>query len=139
MSEFSEKVMQKIESEEGRKHQVYTCTAGKLTVGVGFNIEDVPIPDAVINYWLKYNINELRKAMVKQLWFTHLPDFAKLVLIDMAYQMGVSGALQFKNMIMALVYKDYDKAADELLDSKYARQTPERANRNAEILRSGKI
>ncbi len=139
MSTLSEKVMQKIEAEEGRKHQVYTCTAGKLTIGVGFNIEDVPIPDEVIDYWLTFNLNKLRRELIEFKWFNDSPPFAKLVLVDMAYQMGLSGILKFKNMLSAISCKDYEKAADELLDSKYARQTPARANRNAEILRRGKI
>lgn len=139
MSTLSEKVMQKIEAEEGRKHQVYTCSAGKLTVGVGFNIEDVPIPDEVIDYWLIFNLNKLRRELIEFKWFNDSPPFAKLVLVDMAYQMGVAGLLKFEDMIKAITNKDYEKASSELLDSKYARQTPERANRNAEILRSGKI
>ena len=62
-------------------------------------------------------------------------DAADLVMLDMAYQMGVGGLLKFEKMLAAIACEDYETAADELLDSNYARQTPNRAKRNAYLLR----
>ena len=57
----------------------------------------------------------------------------------MSYQMGLNGLLNFKKMISALSAHDYLKASEEALDSGYAKTTPNRAQRNAEILRTGEI
>jgi len=57
------------------------------------------------------------------------------VLIEMAYQMGVNGVLKFKNMLRALSQEDYETAADEMLDSRWAKQTPSRAKALSEIIR----
>ena len=57
----------------------------------------------------------------------------------MAYQMGVTGLSKFKNMLTAVELGDFDEAANQALDSRWARQTPERATRHAEMLRVGEI
>ena len=59
----------------------------------------------------------------------------RAVLLSMAYQMGVDGLMKFKNMWAAINRQDWDDAADQMLDSKWARQTPERAGRHARIMR----
>ena len=167
---FIEKVAAKIESEEARKYAIYLCTKGKKTVGVGFNLEDYPIPDVVmefwradneqrilklrrgaridykfisdevIDFWLKYIINKLVNKLVQHEWFNKLDENRRVVLVDMAFQMGTTGMLLFAGMINELRAGRWYAAAEECLDSKYAREdTPNRANRNAEILRSGEL
>ena len=65
-------------------------------------------------------------------------DFARDgVVIEMAYQLGVAGLLKFKRMWAALGSEDYELAADEMLDSDWAKQTRERAEELAAIMRSG--
>jgi len=59
------------------------------------------------------------------------------VLVEMTYQMGIDGLLKFKNMIQALVGKNYDRASREMLDSIWARQTPERAKELANKMLKG--
>ena len=168
---FIEKVAAKIEAEEGRRHSVYLCTAGKQTVGVGFNLDDFQIPDIVldfwrvdnedrmlklrrsaeidyrfisdevIDFWLKYIINKLVNKLVEHEWFNKLDENRRVVLVDMSFQLGLNGMLRFVKMINALRAEHWHEAAAELLDSLYASedQTPERAQRNAEILRSGEL
>jgi len=60
-------------------------------------------------------------------FFYLLPPTVQQVLIEMAYQMGVSGVMKFKKMWAALAERDYETAAKEMLDSRWARQTPARA------------
>jgi len=99
------------------------------------------MPQGVRNLWLKMIIEE--NALIINYCFNaeydvyliDLPDDARLVIQDMAYQMGVSGMLNFQNMLTAISRGLYAFAAEHLLDSNYARQTPERANRNAKLLR----
>lgn len=59
------------------------------------------------------------------------------IIISMAYQMGIKGVLGFGNMWSAIRKGDWDKAADEALDSRWARQTPARAHRHATVMQAG--
>lgn len=69
-------------------------------------------------------------------WFFNLPEEAQNIVTHMAYQMGVRGVLDFKKMIAALKEKDYYRASVEMLDSKWAEQTPARAQRLSKRMRA---
>jgi len=131
-------IAEKIKREEGFCGKIYACSENKLTIGFGFNLEDSEMPLEVAELWLNMNLNKLNVDLNGEFWWLRKLDFVRrIVVFDMAYQMGVGGLKGFKGMIAAIIEKDYDKAADELLDSKYARQTANRANRNAAIMRTG--
>ena len=132
-------MIEKIASEEGFRKTLYECTAGKQTIGYGFNLEADGIPEPVARYWLQYNINHLRAVLAGFDFYDGLDEARKTVLVDMAYQMGVSGMLRFKSMIKDIKVGAWDSAAKSLLDSKYARDSPNRAKRNAETMRTGII
>ena len=127
-------VVEKIANEEGYKPDLYYCTEGYPSIGYGFNIDQVRMPREVADLWLRMIIDDLKVEFLKYPWFTKLVYPRQIVILDMAYQMGVSGVLKFKGMIAALSVHDYEKAAVELMDSKYARQTPNRAKRNRDII-----
>ncbi len=69
-------------------------------------------------------------------WFVNQPTEAQNIVAHMAYQMGVRGVLNFKKMIAALEEKDYYRVSVEMLDSKWAEQTPARARRLAKRMRA---
>lgn len=118
---------------EGLKLKPYRCTAGKLTIGVGRNIEDVGITDAEARMMLNYDIQERVTQFLKYDWFTELSEVRKDVIIDMSF-MGVSRLLGFKKMIKALSEKDFDKAAEEMMNSKWASQVGKRATELAAMM-----
>ena len=136
------RVVEKIKMEEGDKARMYKCPAGKWTIGAGINLEAQEMPQHIRDMWLRHIIDK-RHISLRENENIPYPNFDKpfvisdvdLVLLDMSYQMGVSGLLGFKKMLAAIEAGDYQLAADELLDSSYAQQTPNRANRNAELLR----
>lgn len=135
---MNNKIIEKIKMEEGDKARMYKCPAGKWTIGAGINLEAQEMPQEVRDLWLKRILLDLNRSMIRDVGpYMGNPegDAADLVLLDMAYQMGVGGLLKFKKMLAAIDCEDYETAAHELLDSNYARQTPNRANRNAELLR----
>ena len=68
--------------------------------------------------------------------FDELPDKAQLVLVDMCYNLGLSKLLNFENMLDAIDAGNWEKASEELLDSRYALQTKRRARINAAFLLS---
>jgi len=127
----------KIKDEESTRLRMYQCSEGKWTIGTGHNIEDNGISPAVSDLMLEEDLH-VSSADATSLVsnFKNLPDNVKIVLVDMAFQMGKGSLSGFKKMIQAVEIKAFDVAASELLDSLYARQTPARANRNAELMRT---
>ena len=123
------------------------CCEGTFEgVRLGLGIFKKGLPQPVRDLWLELIIDGLISQVSDRLHdkydlsFGDQPEAVRIVLIDMAYQMGVSGLFKFKLMLNCLLDAhadaDYwDHMAKHLLDSNYARQTPNRAVRNAELLR----
>jgi lysozyme len=132
-----DKLIAKIEREEGYSPSMYKCPADYWTIGAGINLEKQHIPKHVADAWLESIVTPLIETLSGYSWFNSLNQARQIVIADMAYQMGLAGLLQFQNMIQAIMDNDYEKAAEEMLDSRWARQTPNRANRNAQAMRDG--
>jgi lysozyme len=109
-------IEQYIEANEGRMHLPYKDTVGKLTIGVGFNLTDVGLYDEEIDFILRNRVERM-----------------KLML-----PLKIARLSKFKRMLKHIDDGKYDKAAEELLNSKYASQVGQRAKRNAELLRKVK-
>jgi len=135
----SEKLVSKVKSEEGFKDIMYKCPADYWTIGYGFNLEKLTMPQEVADLWLGLVLEKLSSQFETYPWFRELDDNRKIAILDMAYQMGPWGLLKFRRMITAASQKNFEKAASEMLDSKWAKQTPNRAMRNAEIMRTGNV
>jgi lysozyme len=132
-----EAIRNRLVLEEGLKLTPYKCTANKLTIGVGRNIEDRGISNETAMQMLDEDIdimvNELRQNLS---WFDKQNDAIQGVLIDLCFNMGISRLLMFVQTLKLIEQGHYTMAADELLDSKYAAMLPARSKRNAEILRA---
>lgn len=86
---------------------------------------------------LKNRIVSINFELSKKLhYFNDLPDTAKEVLIEMAYQMGIKGLLLFKNTLTHIQNREWEKAHDNMKKSLWARQTPQRANELANKIKS---
>ena len=133
--ELLNEIRDHVKEYEGYSQLVYECTAGYATIGYGRNLEQRGITKEESEYLLANDlqqcIKELRGIINK---FDDLPDKAQLVLIDMCYNLGLSKLLNFENMLDAIDARDWEKAAEELLDSRYARQVKRRARINASYL-----
>lgn len=85
---------------------------------------------------VKNRITEIEASLkIKVAGYFNLPHQARNVLVEMAYQMGVPGLMKFKNTLEFIEKEDFQSAADEMLDSVWAKQTPKRAQDLAEIMR----
>ena len=136
--------------EEGFRSRPYIDTEGYPTVGVGFLIG--PKGASVSNYtfslsknvsdvWLQELVNSKLSDMKSQ------PSVAAAlkqcnparadILQSMAYQMGVDGLAGFKNTLAMIAAGNFTGAAAGMLNSKWAKQTPKRAQRHAEVMRTG--
>ena len=130
-------VVEQIKADEGFRSSVYQCSAGKLTIGYGRNIEDNGITQKEADYLLMNDISNTHRELNQALpWFHMLSQKRKGVLINMCFNMGLPTMMKFKKMLSALSMGDYDEAARQMLDSKWARQVGDRANRLAEEMKS---
>ena len=128
---------------EGKKRFVYRCTSNALTIGVGRNIDPnkggIGLSDDEILYMLRNDIKRVYDELDSNLpWFKDLDDVRQDVLSDMCFNMGISRLLNFRKMLAAVELGLYDRASDELLNSKYAEQVKGRALKLARMMKEGK-
>ena len=123
---------------EGLKLKPYKCTSGKLTIGIGRNLEDKGITRKEAVELCNNDLIEVRNSLFRFAWYRHLDEVRQEAIIRMAFNMGVSDLLEFKKMIAALELKDWETAAYEALDSRWSTQVGDRSIEIAEIIRSGR-
>lgn len=126
-----------LKRDEGFKSRVYQCTAGKLTVGFGHNLEDNDLSESVAEMQLNIDIMEIHEELSNLQWYCELDDFRKRILINMAFNLGMNGLMKFRKMIDALIIKDYETAADEMVDSNWYHQVGQRSVRLVSMMREG--
>lgn len=128
--------------DEGLRLEVYRCTSGKLTIGYGRNLDDVGVTIEEAELLLK---NDVSTAIgnTHSIMLEYSIDYKRLgvpvhsALVNFVFNVGPGTARQFKKFWSSLSRYQYYVAAAHLLDSKYARQVPNRARRVADIIRSG--
>ena len=133
-----------LEREEGWSSQPYYCSEGYPTIGFGFRIgpKDAPLKHYRLSLskalgmaWLAEEVQSTVTAMDKHpeiaAALASCNDARKAVLISMAYQMGANGLAQFSNTLKAIAEQRWADAQSGMTASKWARQTPNRANRHA--------
>lgn len=119
---------------EGLRLRPYRDTVGKLTIGVGRNLTDKGISAPEAMALLEHDIAETMDGITQALpWTANLPAACQRVLIDVGFNTGLNGLLQFHRTLEAMQKGDYLSAAQYLTESKLA---PKRAARLAAMLRS---
>ena len=132
------KVINDLKLDEGFRSKPYRDTRGFLTVGHGLNL-DAGITEYESSMILEYRVQNITEALKKQITFWNkLSVERQNVLINMAYNLGVKGLINFKKMLIFLSKSDYINAAKEGLDSAWAKQVPNRARKLMNIIREGK-
>ena len=138
-----DKVKERIKTHEGFVNYVYKDTLGKRTVGYGHlctddeNWEDGKCYDnSYLNDVFEIDFMEATKQAEELIGNLVLENKANEIILEMVFQLGKTGVSKFKKMWEALSGQDYNKAADEMLDSKWAKQTKKRAESLAKIMRS---
>jgi len=158
MISFTEKVMQMLSVDEGVMRYVYHDITGHRTVGIGFNMDDpnarkiwigAGLPEIFENVRMglapiSYNsLIELLKITIEQAIqdtkklvpdFDNLSEYQRMALINMAFQLGYNALSKFKNTLKAINDKDFTLARELALKSLWAKQTPARAKRVADML-----
>ena len=122
--------------DEGVRLKPYKDTVGKLTIGVGRNLDDVGISRDEADFLLMHDIDNAMRDMIRNIpWFAVLPEDVQCGLGNMVFNLGWPRLSKFKRMLSALEARDYHRAAEEALDSKWARQVGPRAHRIAKLFR----
>lgn len=131
-------LVEMIKRHEGLRLNPYRCTSGKLTIGYGRNLEDKGISEKEALILLENDLNDVIASLYKYIpWFFKLDVVRQDVLTNMCFNLGIHGLLQFKKTLRAIQDGDYDKAADEMLDSKWAEQVKSRAMELSRMMRTG--
>tara|TARA_R100001480_G_scaffold98521_1_gene102912 strand:+ start:11 stop:502 length:492 start_codon:yes stop_codon:yes gene_type:complete len=156
-----EDLVQKLITHEGLRLQVYKDTLGIDTIGIGRNLEDRGITDEELE-WMdipnmdtiyEYGISEADAMYLAQndvqiveeeLLRSHpcveeLDSVRQLILIDMAFNMGVPRLNKFKKMWAAIHEKNFPTAAKEMLDSRWASQVKSRSTKLAHAMHHGEF
>ena len=135
------KLLKQLRDEEGEVLHAYTDSEGWLTLGVGRLIDKRKgggITSEESAYLLNNDINKFSAQLDKSLpWWRELDEARQAVLLGMAFQMGTAGLLGFKNTLAMVKAKDYEGAAKGMMQSLWAKQTPARAKRMSEQMRTG--
>ena len=127
-----------LKKHEGFRSRPYRCTAGKLTIGYGRNLDDVGISMEEAEYLLDHDIAKAEASLYAALpWTKDLDQDRKDVLINMTFNMGIATLLEFKNTLSLIQSGRYEEAAKNMMLSKWAMQVGSRAVELARIMEDG--
>jgi lysozyme len=157
----AENFVNKLIAHEGLRLQVYKDTLGIDTIGIGRNLEDrgitkeeldwmdIPSMDAVYEYGIteadamylaKNDVQIVEEELVRaHPCVEELDSVRQLVLMDMAFNMGVPRLCKFKKMWIAIHCDDFRNAAKEMLDSRWAVQVKSRSTKLAHAMHHGEF
>ena len=135
-------LINELKREEGFRGSIYQCSEGVDTIGYGFNVAYLtkdelalnggfiePMSEEVATKILEAKVSKLIKSVDEVYsWIDNLPEVVKIGIYDMIYQLGIKGFGSFVNTQKYLKLLDYPKAIENIKNSKWAKQTPRRAN-----------
>ena len=138
-----ERLKKQIIANEGVRKTAYKDTLNNWTIGVGHLIKlpdeeyllDKELTDLEVDQIFVTDLNQAIDDARKFIDADSIPDEAFEVVVDMAFNLGLPKLSKFKNFQQALKDKDFVKASEEMLDSRWAKQLPNRSKRLAEIMR----
>ena len=121
-------LIESIKRHEGYVGVVYKDSLGIDTIGYGFAIKDLELDADICDIILERKLKDLKDRINNKFdWYIYMPPEIKDVVTEMCYQLGVTGFSKFKKTIAYLQNKEWRNASIEMLDSRWAKQTPNRA------------
>jgi lysozyme len=133
------KLSDQLRIHEGVRSHVYLCTAGYETIGVGRNIAEsgIGLSDDEIDYLLENDIKRCKQELISLSWFPDLDPVRQDAIVNLCFNLGLTRLMGFQNAMGAMAVGDYEKAADEFLDSRWAKQVGQRSLDVAHMIRTG--
>ena len=133
------KLIEQLKIHEGFRSTVYTCSGGKKTCGYGRNLEDIGISEEEAEMLLKNDIYEATNQLLNAFPFmATFSDVRISAMINFTFNVGIGTVRKFSNTIEYLKNEDWEAAADEMMDSKWAEQVGDRAIQITEQIRTGR-
>ena len=133
-----ETLVERLIKHEGLRLKPYRCTVGKLTIGVGRNLDDRGISEEEAMMMLQNDILACRKECYSSFfWFGEMDEARQEVILEMCFNLGIARLKGFKKMLKACELKNYTLASQEMLTSLWARQVGQRAKTLAKIMEKG--
>ena len=133
-----DKIEKDLTIDEGRVSHVYKDSLGYYTIGIGHLVDQRKggrLPDVIIDALFQYDLDEKIGQLDKAIWWWRsTPDDCQEVLINMCFNLGINGLLNFKNTLKLIQAGNYKQASVELMDSNAARQLPLRYSRLRDVL-----
>jgi lysozyme len=133
-------LIEMLKRHEGVRSHVYLCSEGYETIGVGRNIADsgLGLSDDEVEYLLNNDIERVRQELTDNyFWFPALNEARQDAMIDICFNLGLTRLRGFVNALEAMSREQFDLAADEFMDSRWATQVGNRANEITEMIRVG--
>ncbi len=125
--------------DEGVRKLPYVDSVGKVSIGIGRNLTDRGIRSDELFFMFKNDLAETYQETLHAFpWVFTLDQVRQDVIFNMSFNMGITTLKQFKRTLGSVENGDYDKAAKEMLESRWAKQVGPRAQRLAEMMRTGK-
>ena len=133
------KLIEQLKIHEGMKLKPYLCTSKKLTIGIGRNLDDVGISKEEAEMLLKNDIYEATNQLLNAFPFmATFSDVRISAMINFTFNVGIGTVRKFSNTIEYLKNEDWEAAADEMMDSKWAEQVGDRAIQITEQIRTSR-
>jgi len=135
------RIIEMLRKHESVETHAYECSANKITVGVGRNIDKdggIGLSNDEIDYLLANDIKRVNGELQRSFdWFNALDQVRKDAMIDLCFNIGLPRMKGFKKALAAMDGADYDTAATEFLDSRWAKQVGSRSVTITDMVRSG--
>jgi len=126
-----------LQRHEGLRLKPYKCTAGKVSIGYGRNLDDMGISEVEAMVLLRHDIERCYDELNVFSWFADLDQVRQEALIDMLFNLGLPTFLEFKKTLKFVAEGKYSQAAEEMLRSKWADQVGDRAKELAYMMDTG--
>ena len=137
---MSEQLREMLRRHEGVRNFVYLCSEGYETIGVGRNIADsgLGLSEDEVDYLLDNDIKRVKTELSDEyFWFGALNEVRQEAMIDLSFNLGQTRLRGFKKALDAMSTEDFDRAADEFMDSRWSEQVGNRATEVTEMIRTG--
>jgi lysozyme len=139
-AKLMDRIKEQLVRHEGLRLKPYRCTAGKLTIGIGRNLDDCGITQSEAYVMLINDIMNCEKQLQAKIpdIYNGIDEVRKSVLLNMCFNLGINGLLGFKNTLAFVKAGDWERAANNMLVSRWAKQVGRRAIELSELMRKGK-
>jgi GH24 family phage-related lysozyme (muramidase) len=136
-------VKDRIKKHEGFRNTIYSDSLGKATIGYGHLLtedddfeEGIQYDKSLLEVLFDKDFNRAAYNAEQLLEGIDICDTAREIIVEMVFQLGIGGVSKFKKMFEALRKKDYNEAAEQMLDSQWRVQTPKRCEELSSLMRS---